>query len=411
MGIRVYSEVAVVLLALSQTVGAGGFYISTIGSPGSVGTAGAANPTNTFTPDAAWTNPAAMTGSKEEQAMAGIQIIAPQAKFDSSVADAGGGDGGNAGILGVVPSFFMVKGLSDDVKLGFSVVGTMGGGLEYGKNFVGRYAAYRAVLGAVALSPSLAYRVNDRFSVGAGVSAVYTTYDQDTAVRQPGADGRLSINQIDDWGLTSFYGLTYQLNDKALIGVVYRPEFDANLEGDVNFSNVKIGGVTPTADSIKLEWTNPQVLQVGLQYKVDDRYTLFVDADWEDWSEFSDNRLSFSGGLANPVAKLDRNFKDTYHLGVGVVRRSGDQAFSVGIGYDTSPVDDKDRTIDLPLDEQLKLSVAFGQEGDRFDYSLGATLIYLGDGKVDQTAQGVRFKGEFDTNYALFVGGTIRYEF
>jgi long-chain fatty acid transport protein len=240
---------------------------------------------------------------------------------------------------------------------------------------------------------------------------VYTTYDQDTAVRQPGADGRLSINQIDDWGLTSFYGLTYQLNDKALIGVVYRPEFDADLEGDVNFSNVKIGGFTPTADSIKVEWTNPQVLQVGLQYKVDDQYTLFVDADWEDWSAFSDNRLSFSGGLANPVANLDRNFKDTYHLGVGVVRRSGDQVYSAGIGYDSSPVDDKDRTIDLPLDEQIKLSVAYGRRIERLDYSIGATLMYLGDGKVDQTAQGVRFKGEFDTNYALFVGGTLRYEF
>ena len=49
--------------------------------------------------------------------------------------------------------------------------------------------------------------------------------------------------------------------------------------------------------------------------------------------------------------------------------------------------------------------------GFYFDYSLGATLTYLGDGKVDQTAQDVRFKGEFDTNYALFVGGTLRYAF
>jgi len=410
MGIRDYLAAVTVLLALSQTVGAGGFYISTIGSPGSVGTAGAANPTNTFTPDAAWTNPAAMTGIKEDQAMAGIQIIAPQAEFDSSVADAGGNDGGNAGILGAVPSYFLVKSLSDDVRLGFSVAGTMGGGLDFGKNFVGRYAAYRAVLGAVALSPSLAYQVNDRFSVGAGVSAVYTTYTQDTAVLQPGNDdGRLNIDKIDDWGFTSFFGLTYQLNDKALIGVVYRPEFDANLEGDVSFH--KFVGPKPTADSIKLKWTNPQVLQVGLQYKVNDQYILFLDADWEDWSEFSDNRMSFQGGALNPVVNLDRNFKDTYHLGVGVVHHWGEQAFSVGIGYDSSPVDDKDRTIDLPLDEQLKLSMAYGREGEKLNYSIGATLMYLGEGKVDQTAQGVRFKGEFDTNYALFVGGTLRYEF
>ena len=260
----------------------------------------------------------------------------------------------------MIPSHFLVKTLTDDVKLGFSVVGTMGGGLDYGNNFVGRYAAYRAVLGAVALSPSIAYRVNDDFSIGAGVSAVYTTYDQDIAVRQPGnADGRVSINQIDDWGFTSFYGLTYQLNDKAMIGVVYRPEFDANLEGDVNFSNFV--GPTPTADSIEVDWTNPQVLQVGLQYKVDDKYTLFVDADWEDWSEFSDNQLAFQGGALNPVVKLDRNLKDTYHLGVGVVRRSEGQMFSIGVSYDSSAVDDDDRTIDLPIDEQLKLSMAYGR--------------------------------------------------
>jgi hypothetical protein len=37
--------------------------------------------------------------------------------------------------------------------------------------------------------------------------------------------------------------------------------------------------------------------------------------------------------------------------------------------------------------------------------------MYPGDGKVDREAQGVRFTGEFHTNLALFVGGTLRYEF
>ena len=410
MGIRVWSTAATALLALSQQAGAGGFYISEIGTPGSLGTAGSANPTNNFTADASWTNPAGMTGIKKDHGLAGAQLIIPQNEFDSSIATGGGGDGGNAGLVSVVPSHFLVKTLTDDVKLGFSVVGLMGGGLDYGKDFVGRYGAYRAVLAGVAFSPSLAYQVNEDFSIGAGVSAVYTTYDQDIAVLQPGnVDGRVSINQVDDWGFTSFYGLTYQLNDQALIGVVYRPEWDAELEGDVNFSNFV--GLTPTANSIDDDCTNPQVLQVGLQYRINDKYTLFVDADWEDWSEFSDNQLSFQGGALNPVVSIDRNWKDTYHLGIGVVRQWEDQIFSMGVGYDSSPVDDDDRTIDLPVDEQLKFSMAYGRSGERFDYSLGATLIYLGDGKVDQTAQGVRFKGEFETNYALFVGGTLRYEF
>jgi len=403
-----------VLLSLSHTSFAGGFYITELGTPGSLGTAGVANVTNNFTADSAWTNPAGMTGLKQDTGVVGVQLIIPQNKFDSSVATAGGGDGGNAGVVSVVPSHFLVKSISDDVKLGFSVAGTMGGGLDYGDNFVGRYGAYRAVLAGVALSPSIAYKVDEELSIGAGVSAVYTTFDQDIAVNQsafvPGApDARVSINQIDDWALTSFFGLTYQLNEKAMLGVVYRPEFDVELEGDVNFSGFTVLP-TPTADSIEVEWTNPQVLRFGLQYKLDDQYTLFFDADWEDWSAFSDNRLEFDGDL-NVVAELDRNWKDTYHVGAAVKRQWDGQHFSMGISYDTSPVDDDDRTIDLPVDEQLKLSVSYGRNGERFDYAIGTTLMYLGDGKVDQTAQGVRFKGEFDTNYALFVGGTLRYEF
>ena len=44
--------------------------------------------------------------------------------------------------------------------------------------------------------------------------------------------------------------------------------------------------------------------------------------------------------------------------------------YSAGIAYDTSPVEDKDRTIDLPLDEQFKFSVGYAKRGK----ANGATL-------------------------------------
>ena len=50
-------------------------------------------------------------------------------------------------------------------------------------------------------------------------------------------------------------------------------------------------------------------------------------------------------------------------------------------------------------------------DGKKFSYALGASVMYVGDGKVDQTAQGVRFKGEFDTNLVFSLGGTVRYVF
>lgn len=83
-----------------------------------------------------------------------------------------------------------------------------------------------------------------------------------------------------------------------------------------------------------------------------------------------------------------------------------------GIAYDTSPVDDEDRTIDLPTDEQLRLSIAWGNDtGGRSAWGIGATLLWLGDGKVDQVAGGQRFAGEFDKNWILFVGGMYQRRF
>ena len=49
----------------------------------------------------------------------------------------------------------------------------------------------------------------------------------------------------------------------------------------------------------------------------------------------------------------------------------------------------KDRTIDLPFDETYKLYAAYAwNTSKRLDVGLGATLLYFGDGRVDQAAQG-----------------------
>ena len=119
------------------------------------------------------------------------------------------------------------------------------------------------------------------------------------------------------------------------------------------------------------------------------------------------------GALPDPVAVLDRNFRDTWNAGVAYVDLSRKtRGYSLGFSYDSSPVRNRDRTIDLPFDETYKLSAAYGWLGGKqLNFAIGGTLMYFGDGKVDQVAQGVRFKGEFDTNMALFLGGTVNYVF
>ncbi len=40
---------------------------------------------------------------------------------------------------------------------------------------------------------------------------------------------------------------------------------------------------------------------------------------------------------------------------------------------------------------------------------MAGTALWLGDGKLDQIAQGERVAGEFDSNWIFFLGGTLRW--
>jgi len=230
----------IMALLATQSALAAGFYISEVGTPLSLGTAGAANPTNNIGADSSWANPAGMTGLDKSKFLGGLQVVAPNVRFDSSVATAGGSDGGNAGNAVPIPSFFYVNTVTDKLRLGFSVAGIIGGGVDYGDRFVGRYSTTLAELGAVGMSPAIAYKFNDRFSLGAGVSIIYTRFDQDIAINQSivgASDGQLKIVKADDWGYQPYVGMTWNMTKRAMLGFVYRAEMDVELEGDVKYRN------------------------------------------------------------------------------------------------------------------------------------------------------------------------------
>ncbi len=394
---------------------AGGIYASEIGSPNSLGTAGSANVTNRTIADAAWTNPAGMTGINDTRILTGLQVLVPKTEFESSVAEAGGSDGGNAGNTAAIPSFFYVKTLNENWRFGLSMVAPFGGGFDFGDDFVGRYSVEEITLQGLAVSPSLGYKINDKVSVGFGVSVLYTLFDMDIAINQSslGApDGKVEIEDASDVGYQPFVGLQWQFSDRGTFGMVYRAEADIELDGDVTINDLLLP-LEPQS-SIDITWDNPQLLEIGLRYKLNEEWSLTANANWEDWSAFSVTDFAINDAPTGPVfMELDRNWKDTYKFGVGVFGERGDgRHLALGASYDTSPVDSADRTVDLPSDEQLRLSAAYGRDkGDQHAWGIGATLLWLGNGKVDQVAGGARFAGEFDKNWILFVGGMYQRRF
>jgi long-chain fatty acid transport protein len=327
-----------------------------------------------------------------------MEALIPINKFDSDIAEAGGSDGGNAGVPAVIPGLFVVKGLNENLKLGFSVAAVAGGGLDYGENFVGRYQAYKAALQTVGAGPSLGYKINDMLSIGAGIYMLYTTYNQKIAVNQsnfpvPANDGTVHFDDIDDITYQWKAGITFQPTDRLLFGFTYLSEADVDLSGDLKTSGLQqpLANLLGDADSITVDFDLPESFDFGLRYRVTEQLTL----------------------LAVATTTIDRDWKDTWHVGGAFKYDFGvNHIVGMGISYDSSVVSNHDRTADLPLDEQFRVAAAYAKDNPiGLSYNFSTSCVYFGEGKMDQTAQGERFKGEFDTNYLIFVAASVLYRF
>jgi long-chain fatty acid transport protein len=385
--------------------------MSEVGTPGSLGSAGVVNPVNTYHADSAWTNPAGMTGLEQNELMLGSQAIVPQRKFDvSSSSTAGGGSGGTSDEIAVVPSIFYAHKLNEKVTAGFSVVGAMGGGDKFDDDWAGRYGATEVALQGLAISPSVGYEVNDDLSLGAGVSFVYTMFYMEAAVNKPTpGDGNAEFDDLDDWGYQPFIGLTYQINERTLLGFVYRGEMEVELEGDLNLKNLPVQG-----SDAKLEWDNPQTLEMGIRYDLTDKWTMALNLGWQEWSTFSENTITVATGGGDQEVVINRGWDDTWHAGIAFshIDKEAGRAFSFGFAYESSPVSDSNRTIDFAMDEQFKFSGAYGWTlNDDWKCSAGLTASFMGDAPVSQETQGEHFEGDFSTNIIMFGGFTAQRRF
>ena len=268
------------------------------------------------------------------------------------------------------------------------------------------------------IAPSVAYKVNDKLSFGGGVSLIYTNLDLDIAINQPGDDdAQVNIDKIDDWGYQGFVSVMYKVNDRLTLGALYRTESDVELEGDIGFKNVNpalLAQILSNVDDVEVDFSYPQAIDIGLRYELNDTIMLMTDFNWQEWSAFGDTRLGIEGiGGNSKVTSFDRDWDDTWHVGFAIAHKLNEtDIITGGVAYDSSPVSDSKRTADIPVDEQLRLSAAYGRTvSETFDFALGTTFLWLGKGKMDQVAGGERFKGEFSTNNIIFLSATMNYKF
>ena len=162
--------IAVVFLGLAGQVQAGGLLMYEMGTE-DVGLANAGSAARAQDASVVANNPAGMTRLQGDQVTLGAQLL--YADADYTLNDPFLNGPGN--IIPLLPggSAFYSHSVNDNLKLGMAFYGTFGLAEKWGESWAGNNLITETTLMGLTLQPSLAYRLNDKWSVGAGLGINY----------------------------------------------------------------------------------------------------------------------------------------------------------------------------------------------------------------------------------------------
>jgi len=313
----------------------------------------------------------------------------------------------NSAASKVAPSLYGMWSLSDDLKLGLSVNAPFGFVTEYDSNFVGRYHALKTDLKIVDVAPSLAYRINQQWSVGVAFVARYADATLTNAVdfgligfpsTIPGTiDGTAKLTG-NTWAYGYKAGITYQPNEKLRLGLAYHGAMNMTLKGNIAFQYPGTLSAPAVANFQAMGFKNgggqaelnlPADASFGFNYQVSDTFSFQGEACLTTWSRFKELRVKLTDNVApQPTETLtEEHWRDTwfYSLG-GTWKANQDWILRAGLGHDQGAVTDGYRTPRIPDGDRtwvsLGASYAFSKS---FSVDAGYTHLFVKDSKIELT--------------------------
>ena len=379
--------------AMLDSARAGGLYVNEF-STTSQANAGAGR--GAWAPDASATlhNPASMTQLDDHAFATGFSLGVGDIHFDSST----GSDGGNQAGIAPIASFSYVHKISDRVRLGLSFFSLSGSVLNPSNDWAGRFQVTDLSLLTISMSPTLAVRVTDWLSIGAGPMVSYGVLDWKLKVAFPaGSESNVRLDKLDDWQATGRVGLVLHPRDDFALSIYYNGKTDFSLNGSFKGP----AGLSPDLD---LDLPLVQFVELSAYWQATDRIALLGTLNWEDWSDADTVQVTLGG--VSTGATL--GFNDTFKIGLGAnYRLTDDWLLQTGLMYDSSALKNKDRTAALPIDEQIRF--AFGAQHDWSDsLKLGLSFVYLNLGGGEIRKGGLR--GDYDRNHAFVFGMTLSFK-
>lgn len=182
-------------------------------------------------------NPAGMTYLAPGHQVAGalsIPVSSVRFKDTGSTAFPGsplGDNGGQAGGVSVIPAGYWSMSINPVLRVGLGVSPTFGSVTDWSKTFIGRYQGTSSEITAINANPSIAWRMNNVISLGAGFNIVRFDADlKGMAPVPPPLDPRTKLTG-SDIGFGYNLGAMLQVTPATRLGITYRSTVSLKADG------------------------------------------------------------------------------------------------------------------------------------------------------------------------------------
>ncbi len=345
-------------------------------------------------------NPAGMTRLSGRQMSLVLHAIKPSVEFSNTASTAApgrslGNSGGDAGHWAAVPNFYYVAELSPRLRAGLGISSPFGLKTDYDSNWMGRFQAIKSELQTVNINPSLAYKINDKLSVGAGLDAQYIKAELTNAVYLGLAPQGFAQVKGDDWSVGYNLGVLYEMNPATRFGLVYRSDVRHKLKGDVTFS----GPFTFAPNGpISAQITLPETVSLSGFHQLNPQWAVMGDVTWTRWSRFKELRIVRGTGAL--VGLTTENWNDTMRYSVGANYQATDKLkLRSGIAYDQSPVSDQYRTARIPDANRVWLTFGASYKLSQADsLDAGYAHIFVDNASINMRSSAGQLVGTYSNS-------------
>ncbi len=366
-------------------------------------------------PSAAAFNPAAITELEGLQVQAGMEFVKPHNTIvieNHPTNPAANGSYDASDIFFLIPNSYVTYKLNDNFSLGLAIFSRFGAGNEYDKHWPGSENMHYVNLLTSTINPSIAWRVNDKLSLAAGieVSGAVVELEQGYNLGAAGYVNSSLKNEGISYALGFNLAAHLRLNDYWSAGLTYRSGVSYEFDGELSFEPQPHASTLGFIDAKGTTSMNlPYEIKLGLAYAPLEKLSFEADIAYYGWSSYQDLDLHLDGGgvISNP-----KEWQDTWLFALSAEYDVNDWlTLRGGVSYETNPIPASHVEYLAPTGGRWKYAIGAGVKHNDWTFDVGYAFHHLNNINFDKSTVNGVFDGHTKSIYAHSLAASISYRF